>query len=305
MMKERRQQARKHYIHRISYTIQERIAGLFVIIAVSTLIWLLLSSGKKTTVFEESITLYGHIETAQGISNDTEIKISGLRAGTIQSIDIKQNNKIIVTMIIHSKFRELIHTDSTAKLTNPGIAVLGASIIHITSGTKTMPILEDGSTIIIDRIPSLVEALNELIPTFEQIHTSIKNINAILGEVNPKTIGYTFENVQEITASLRNITTQISSGDGTVGSVLYDNEIEDNTKAIVKNLLETTQLMEDMVSMLNQQIANMPELVDKIGPLLNQADRTIKATQRIWPLSSAIGEDSGEEVLTSPAPAND
>ena len=57
---------------------------------------------------------------------------------------------------------------------------------------------------------------------------------------------------------------------------------------------------------LNKQVADMPELVNKIGPLLNEADKTIKASQRIWPLSTAIGENNkNSDTLTSPAPAND
>ena len=102
-MKQRRERARTHYIHRISFSAQEQIVGLFVFIAIGILVWLLLSSGKSTIAFEDSFTLYGRLESVQGITRDTEIKIAGLSAGSIESIDIKDNNTVIVTMNIVSK----------------------------------------------------------------------------------------------------------------------------------------------------------------------------------------------------------
>lgn len=304
-MEDRRNQTRKHYIHKISYSVQERIVGLFVIVAVGTLIWLLLSAGTKTTIFKETTALYGQLESAQGITKDTVIKISGLNAGTIESIDIKQSNELIVTMNIENKFYSLLHSDASAKLTNPGIAVLGGSVIDITTGSKEKPELEAGSTIKIERIASLEDTLNQIVPTFELTQKLISNLNAILVEINPETIGYTFDNLSVLTSDMRKITRQVRNGNNIVNSVLYNKDISDNTKTLLANLVEITQLMEVMVATLNKEIADMPELVDKIGPLLNQADKTIKATQRIWPLSSAIGEETNTETLTSPAPAND
>lgn len=304
-MKERREKARTHYIHRISFTIQERIVGLFVFIAVGILIWLLLSSGKSIIAFEDSFTLFGKLESVQGISKDTEIKISGLNAGTITSIDIKEDNTVIITMKILSKYQKLLHTDSTAKLTNPGIAVLGGSIIHISSGSSNKPVLQEGSTITVTQTAGIKEILEKIVPTFEQLQASIKRVNAILEAINPEAVGGIFDNMQEASIHLRDISNQISTGDGLARSLIYDSEMDENTRAIVKNMLDITQLLEEITTTLNQEMENMPELVSKIGPLLNQADRTIKATQRIWPLSTAIGEEKNKDTLTSPAPAGD
>lgn len=304
-MKEKRERARTHYVHRISFTAQERIVGLFVFIAVGMLIWLLLSSGKSILAFEDSFTLYGKLESVQGISKDTEIKISGLSAGTIKSIDIKEDNTVVITMEILSKYQKLLRTDSTAKLTNLGIAVLGGSVINISSGSSNKPILQDGSTITVTQTAGIRETLEKIVPTFEQLQASIKKINDILESINPKAVGDIFDNMQEASTHLRDISNQINTGNGLARSLIYDSEMDKNTRAIVKNMLDITQLLEEITTTLNQEMENMPELVSKIGPLLNQADRTIKATQRIWPLSTAIGEEKNKDTLTSPAPAGD
>lgn len=305
-MKDRRNRARTHYIHRISFTTQEQIAGLFVFIAIGILVWLLLSSGKSSIAFEDAFTLYGQLESAQqDINKDTEIKISGLTAGHIESIDVQENNTVIITMNITQKYQTLLRTDSTAKLTNPGVAVLGGSVIHITAGSSNKPMLEDGSTISIAKTASIKETLEAITPTFEQLQASIQKVNEILNAIDPEIVGTTFDNVQEASTYLKDISSQISQGEGLAGAMIYDEGIDANTKAIVKNLLDITVLLEEITATLNQEVSNMPELVDRIGPILNQADRTIKATQRIWPLSTAIGEEKNKDILTSPAPAAD
>lgn len=304
-MIERRQQSRTHYIHRISFTVQEQIVGLFVFIAIGILIWLLLSSGKSAITFEDSFTIFGKLESVQGVSKDTEIKISGLSAGTIESIDISEDNTVILTMNVLSKYQKLLRTDSTAKLTNPGIAVLGGSVIHISAGSSNKPVLEDGSTMTITQTAGIKETLEKITPTFEQLQSSIEKVDAILATIEPHTLSNMFNNMEVASGNLRDISGKVNKGDGLAGSLISDVEIKDDTKAIISNLLTITQSMEEIVATLNKEIANMPELVDKIGPLLNQADKTIKATQRIWPLSSAIGEDKNTDTLTSPAPAGD
>ena len=304
-MKERQHKPNTHYIHRISFTAQEQIVGLFVFIAIGVLIGLLLSSGKSAISFEDSFTVFGKLESVQGISKDTEIKISGLSAGSIESIDIKEDNTVIITMNVISKYKKLLRTDSIAKLSNPGIAMLGGSVIHISSGSSDKPILEDGSTITVTQTAGIKETLEKITPTFEQLQSSIEKIDAILAIVEPQVLRNTFDNIELASGNLRDISHKVNQGDGLAGSLIGDADIKDDTKAIINNLLTITQSMEEIVATLNKEIANMPELVEKIGPLLNQANKTIKATQRIWPLSSAIGEDKNIDTLTSPAPAGD
>jgi hypothetical protein len=54
-----------------------------------------------------------------------------------------------------------------------------------------------------------------------------------------------------------------------------------------------------LLKSLQQQVDEIPELTDKVKPLLDEADKTIKATQQIWPLSSSIQKDNREK-LTPP-----
>ena len=76
-----------------------------------------------------------------------------------------------------------------------------------------------------------------------------------------------------------------------------------STTENLKNLTEGTKDIIEQTSVLlisiQQQVDQLPEITDKVAPLLDEADKTIKATQKIWPLSSSVPKDN-KQTLTTP-----
>ena len=305
-MQERRSEPRTHYIHRISYSTQERIVGTFVLIALFILVGLLFSSGKTKNLFEDYITIYGELQSIQAINQDTEIIISGLTAGSVSSVDINDNNKVILTMKILRKYHNLLREDSVAKLSSFNFAVVQKSVIEISTGSSESPLLMDGSTLAINEAFNIKDMMAKIEPIFVTLEDSIQKMNNILSAIDHKKLEVTLDNMNVLTTDIRDITEHIRAAKGLVGSAIYEKKMEQDVKEIAINMVDVTEELRTMIKQLNKQVADMPELVNKIGPLLQEADKTIKASQRIWPLSTAIGEtDNNNETLTSPAPAND
>ncbi|MCK5002914.1 MAG: MCE family protein [Gammaproteobacteria bacterium] len=305
-MQDKRSKPRTHYIHRISYSTQERIVGVFVLAAMIILIGLLLSSGKTKNLFEDYVTIYGELQSIQAINKDTEVVISGLPAGNVSSVDITDDNKVILTMKILKKYHNLLREDSEAKLSSFNFAVVQKSVIEITTGSYDKALLKDGSTLAINEAFNIKEMIAKIEPIFISLEDSIQKMNNVLSAIDHEKLEVTLDNMNVLTTDVRDITEQIRAGKGLVGSALYEEKMESNVKEIAVNMVDVTEELRTMMKQINKQIADMPELVNKIGPLLQEADKTIKASQRIWPLSTAIGEtNEGSNTLTSPAPAND
>lgn len=304
-MIEQRDHPRTHYIHRISYSTQERVVGAFVLIAFCLLVGLLLSSGKTKNLFEDYITLYGELQSVQAINKDTEVTISGLSAGTVSSVDITDENRVIVTMKILKKYHNLLRTDSQAKLNSLNLAVLEKSVIEISAGSTQKPLLEDGSTIAVHEAFNIKDMLNKIEPIFATLEDSIIKMNSILSEIDPQKLGTTLDNMHAITADMRQISDHLTAGKGLVGEALYDDDFRNSIRTTSTNMEQASVKINLLLNDIKQQVQNVPELLEKIGPLLNEADRTIKATQQIWPLSSAVEKDENRKTLVSPLPAND
>ena len=150
---------RAHYIHRLSYSAQERLAGTFVLLAVGILVWLLITSQKTQNLFEDEITLYATMCSIQAVNKDTNVIISGLDIGSVTDVNIDDENHVIITMSILKKYQKLIRTDSTAELLNFKFALLGKSVIEISVGSPQLPVIEDGSTLVIKESFNLVQLI--------------------------------------------------------------------------------------------------------------------------------------------------
>jgi ABC-type transporter Mla subunit MlaD len=307
-MQNQRKRTREHYIHRLSYTAQERIAGSFVLIAVGLLVWLLITSQKTQNLFEEQITLYGTMTDIQAVDTDTNVIISGLNVGTVTDVNIDDKNHVVISMSILKKYQKLIRTDSVAELLNFKFALLGKSVIEISIGSPSLPVIEDGSTLVIKESLNLVKLLSRFEPTLVTIEQSISKIDTILEAVDPQQVNTNIDNLAVITDDLKAITSQVEQGKGLAGSVVFDEGLQGDVLSSTTNLRQITeqtmQLLTQTQALLRKvetQVDEIPELTDKVKPLLYEADRTIRATQQIWPLSSSIPEQDTQTLISPEA----
>jgi len=269
------------------------------------LIGLLLYSGKTKNLFEDYITIYGEMQTVQAINKDTEVTISGLSAGRVSSVDITSDNKIILTMKILKKYHNLLREDSVAELSSFNFAVIQKSVIEISAGSMDKPLLKDESTLQISETFNIEELLNSIEPLFITLENSILKMDAILAEIDPKKMGATLDNMNAITTDIQEISEHLRAGKGVIGKSLYDKDFENSILTTTKNMEQASIKINLLLNDIKQQVQNVPELLEKIGPLLNEADRTIKGAQNIWPLSSAVEKEKNKDTLVSPEPAND
>ena len=305
-MKPSNNRTRAHYIHRLDYSAQERLAGTFVLLAVGLLIWLLISSQKTQNLFEDEITLYATMSSIQAVNEDTNVIISGLDIGSVSDVNIDDENQVIITMSILKKYQKLIRTDSTAELLNFKFALLGKSVIEISVGSPQLPVIEDGSTLVIKESFNLVKLVAKFEPVLVTMQDSIKKMNEILQAIDPEQVGTNVSNLESISSDLKIITRQVKQGKGLAGNAIFNKDMKDDVLVTTENLKflteETKGIIEQtrlLLISIQKQVNDIPELTEKIRPLLDDADKTMKATQQIWPLSSSMPKDN-KQTLTSP-----
>jgi len=305
-MQKNSKRTRAHYIHRLSYSAQERLAGTFVLLAVGLLVWLLITSQKTQNLFEDEITLYATMSSIQAVNKNTNVIISGLDVGTVTDVNIDDNNQVIITMSILEKYQKLIRTDSTAELLDFKFALLGKSVIEISVGSPQLPVIKNGSTLVINESFNLVQLIAKFEPVLITLQDSIERTNEILQAIEPKQVGANIDNLESISSNLKAITQQIRQGEGLAGSAIYNDNMKDDVLTTTENLKILTERTKGVLEQtsallisLQKQVDQLPEITEKVKPLLDEADKTIKATQKIWPLSSSMPKDN-KQMLTAP-----
>jgi ABC-type transporter Mla subunit MlaD len=213
---------------------------------------------------------------------------------------------MIITMSILKKYQQLIRTDSTAELLNFKFALIGKSVIEISVGSPSLPVIEDGSTLKIKESFNLVQLIAKFEPVLGTLQDSITRMNEILQAIDPQQVGENISNMDSISSDMSVITSQIRQGKGVAGSALFNENMQDDVLTTTENVRILTEQTKGIVEQtrvllisLQQQLDEMPELTEKVKPLLDEADKTIKASQKIWPLSSSMPKDN-KQTLTPP-----
>lgn len=346
-MKKPSKNSSPHYIHSMTYSFQERVVGTFVLLAMVALLGLLIATGKTKYLFEDYITIYGHMSKAQGVVPDSTIRISGIDGGYVSALDISEKNEIVVTMRIFERFQRLIRSDSVATLNKTSFFGTSGSIIEISAGSPDKPLLTDQARIDVRESYSLEDMASQTIAALDKVQVTVRELGTFIEKMHPEQFTDSVDNIGKITGNLRDITDQLAAGGGILGAALYDEEMKEDFKrsmhslstsiVVVEDRLEqlepilantgelsdtlkgtlegfpqlvgelknTVKQVNNMLSTLDNEVQQLPKLVGRMRVLLDESDKTLRAAQRVWPLSGAIQKPGEQQLVITPQPAHE
>ncbi len=304
-MEKRAVRSTSHYIHRTSYSFQEKLVGIFVLAAIVLLIAVLVSLLRKQNFFEDYFVLYARVHSAAGLSTETSVQISGFEVGNVSNIEITENNDILLTLSVARRYRNLIRTDSVAKISSLNATIIGKSIVEITAGAPQLDVVEEGKELLVIESASIDTVIAKAQATLQTVNQMITDVSELISAVNTEHIEQTITSINGMAANLEAMSQQINSGQGPVGSLIYDKKLEQTFETGIANLERATVQLEQMMQKMNRDTDKLPEMLDDVQSVIDETRQTIEATQRIWPISSAIGQPEDKPLLVDPAPAND
>ena len=258
----------------------ELAVGIFVIIAVVIVMFLIIQMGERLFVREYEVTAY--FENAAGLSPGVTVALAGVPIGKVRSIKLltpddvrkldRKGTLVRVVLLIESKFA--IPIDSELVLART--ALLGEQSLTF-SETDTMKYFpKDGSAVIWNtRLPpSPTEEISRIFDDIKKdFGALIRNVNLVLGnEEFRSSLIATTVNIAVVTdkakaltddataaaqsmnaflISANNVATQLDESirnqDGLVGTLVSDEEFADEVKEMVRSLNRSAADLHDAI----------------------------------------------------------
>lgn len=333
-MKQTFERRRMHYIHYLSYSAQERIVGVFMLLALAFVFGLLFAKGRSANLFEHRVIYHAYLENAQGVSTETRVKISGIEVGRVTSVDISADNKIHITFFVFKRFHNLVREDSKAALSK--LSIIGSATLEISAGSPDSPPVPERARIEVAEPESIDDLIERVSPVITQLAEAIDGISTIVAAIDAKDVSRSSTGLADGISDLQKITHQLAAGEGAVGQLLFDEKTKaDVTQSLsllreslkqsnqrlseleptLRDLRQTSQALPALVADLsrlsagmnsametvNVQLQTLPDLVSRMQGLMQEADRTVYGVQQVWPLSEALGTDT-QPHLIAPQP---
>jgi phospholipid/cholesterol/gamma-HCH transport system substrate-binding protein len=197
--------------------LSELRVGLFVVIAVAILIFLILNASGDINPFARKLHLRARFSNADGLRAGSEVRLAGVRVGKVDAIkllppsDKPDDPKVEATLAIDNTIdgqpaNQRIRDDSTVSLGSPSL--LGNDkLVNVTAGTAVgQPVQE-----------------NALLQPSSLNQTTLSNM------VGPEVA----DQMTGISKNLNEITRKINEGPGTLSRVLNDEALYDSLNAAV------------------------------------------------------------------------
>ncbi len=211
--------------------------GFFVAITVCAAVLIIETLG-SADLFSRGKHVSALFDTVQDLKVGDRVKMAGVEIGRVEKIEIT-DEKVSVTMKL--KLDANVKTDSKAIIKFTGL--MGQNFVNISFGAPDSPKAEEGAVLETAEQPDLSAIMAKLDAAAGGIQNLTKSFTGdkIDNLVGPLT-DFIKQNSAPITATIsniKNVTSQIASGQGSVGKMIYDDTLYNTALSTVSNLQDT------------------------------------------------------------------
>jgi len=284
-------------------TIADLKVGIVVLVAISLLIFMILTASGEVSVFEREFILKTRVAEVDGLIPGNEVRLSGVRVGSVKAVNFaglparpEDPNTIEIVMRVRPEVaREQIRSDSVVTLGSIGL--LGDKVVEISAGTTSGTPLQNGDYLQsspgtnIRKIISGVDPLiADLADSADQIRQMVLRINQGQGTVgrlirDPKI----YEDLDATVVEARELVHRIREGEGTVGKFINDPTLYNDLKRTVTRLEAITREIEEGKGTL-AKLLKEPEVYEKLNRTMSRLD---EISQRVDTIASRIEKGEG------------
>lgn len=215
------------------------IVGIFVLLAIIILVAGIFTLAGQQKRFISTISLHAVFDDVAGLKSGNNVWFSGVKVGTIKKIEFVGKSQVKVTMSVEESAQQYIRKDAVARISSESF--IGNKNIVLEGGSPQAPPVNDGARI---------KAANPL-DTDELIETLQKNNN----------------NLVAITNDIKQLTSGLVKGQGTIGKLMKDSTLANDFESMVANLQRTSQ----NTVQASQSLNRFTTTLNRSGGLVNKA----------------------------------
>jgi phospholipid/cholesterol/gamma-HCH transport system substrate-binding protein len=279
----------------------ERVAGIFVVVAISGALLLTIVTAVKKGWFQTKVQYTTQVKSADGLRPGTVVTISGIRAGEVTDVELLEADNIIVHFEIFEKFQKQIKTDSIVQIVRP--FVIGDKALEVTVGSADAEVLQNFATIpsqmafdMMDLISG--KKLGPLLGTLEGLMANMSTLaKAFADPKRTEAFVKMFDRMDPLFVNLSKMSIEVTN---------LTRELNQFLPQIRKESPQVGRDISQLVRQLNSLTAALEPAVKEVGPDLPRASRralealdeavvTLKAIQKSFILSGKVQDVKEEE----------
>lgn len=269
---------------RVKFNKYERVAGLFVMTAVVGTMAILLGVAIKKGLLEQKLHLTTELKTAEGVREGTPVLMAGLRAGSVKTVKLVSNEKIVVEFEIGEEFKDRVRADSSVRLVRP--FVIGEKVLDVSVGSDNLEKLNDYAKLEAEESMDIMDLISgrSLGPYLQSMSEVMGGLQFIVKELLDPTRSKNFVKMfDELVPMMKNL----GGMSGEMNSMMKQMNNKKQLVRVVNNLATLTDEMNAMLPVFKEESPEMARDVAKIAKnmaiLTDELQKTLPMLQAIGP----------------------
>jgi phospholipid/cholesterol/gamma-HCH transport system substrate-binding protein len=257
----------------------DQIVGLFIIIALLSLISVIVMLGRAQRWFSRNYYYKTYAESAAGLSRNMPVSFRGFDIGNVKSYDLTDDNRVEVIFTIQDKYNNRVMEGSLAEILVSPIGLGNQFILHPGLGNKELDefglvpmrssdlgkeYLARGIAYIPPHEDSIAVLMNLATTVLDDLHNTLEDVQMGLA-------GNEISGLGAIVNNIKNITADLSSPNGIMKILSGEGDSINSLEATFVSLAGTLDHIEKSTSTLPREIP----------PLLAEARIALQAAQDV------------------------
>lgn len=225
--------------------------GLMAVVALAILAVLVYLISSTSSLFKTTATLYTYMNDSAAITKGAPVRLNGFLIGKVSNVELTgstQPGRIVrVSLEVDDKFLSQIPVDSQAEIA--ALNLLGTKYINIAKGSSTQSVARGGE----------IKSANT-----PDVQDWLKQGSTLLG------------GMQDILGKADVIMSEIQSGKGTLGKIIYDETLYNKVVAIADQVHQLGETLnshhgigkiindDDLYNQVNGTVARINGMLDEI-----------------------------------------
>ncbi|MEZ4905639.1 MAG: MlaD family protein [Spirosomataceae bacterium] len=258
--------------------------GLFLLVGIMIMVAGILAIGTMRKSFGSKIDAFAILNDVNGLTKGSNVWFSGVKVGTVKSIDFVENSKVKVTFGIEEESQKYIKKDATVKISTDGL--IGNPIVILAGGSPEAEMVVDGYQFRVQQEDSQQEILKTLQENNKNLLAITSDFREIVGRIKSgegsvgkllthddlyrklnstmNTLELASVNARNTTASLATLSNNLNTKGNFVNDIVTDKEIYAHLKQTANTLGETSQTLKETSSSAKAMVANLQQTTNNI-----------------------------------------
>lgn len=263
----------------------ERVAGLFVGIAILSSLVGTVAIAVKNGWFSYKIAYETDLESADGIHAGSVVQIAGLRVGAVTDVELQSNDRVRVRFEVLEKFSEKVRQDSEIHIFRPFI--LAEKVLEVSVGSESSSVLAPGekiptraSTDVMDLLSG--KKMGTMLSSFDHLADSLRVVGeAFSDKSRMQGLVAVLDRLSPLVQNLNTMSLEISKIAGAANR-------KQRAETIIENLATVTEELNKALPSFNKEV---PDLGAQLGQIVRNMNILTTEFQKLTPAIAAVAPD--------------